>query len=123
MIYLTLVDRKVRLLGRYNENIPYTKTSLNNMLRSMCGENGYILEFRTNEFEAIVGVELIAKKQRQNVNELLERVLPCNMVYETYLIYNTWERVSTCRWIEIQDRNWIELREEVLRDGNVYSKL
>ena len=33
----TLDDRKLRLLSRYNENIPYTRKSLAALLESLCG--------------------------------------------------------------------------------------
>lgn len=39
----TLDDRKLRLLSRYNENIPYTRRSLEALLESLCGAGGYIL--------------------------------------------------------------------------------
>ena len=71
----TLDDRKLRLLSRYNENIPYTRKSLAALLESLCGAGGYILTITTATFTVNVKVALGVKKQETIISETLERIL------------------------------------------------
>lgn len=110
----TLDDRKFRVLSRYNENIPYTRKSLMQQLETLCGEDGYSVEFFTKDFAVKVKVALIAKKQEVAVNEILERILPYNMVFTVTLLYNQWQMLKVDTWGAFASRTWKDLREEVL---------
>lgn len=110
----TLDDRRFRLLARYNENMPYTRRSLANLLASLCGENGYELTVVTAKFTVGVKVALTAKKQEDSVRELLERILPYNMVFTVELLYNTWEKARPYIWGALSNITWKEMKEEVL---------
>ncbi len=110
----TIEDRRFRLLTRYNENTPYTRRSLERMLTSLCGESGYELTIITSKFTVIVKVALIAKKQVDSIIDLLERILPYNMVFTVTLLYNTWEMVRPYTWGAASAKTWKELKEEVL---------
>jgi len=46
------------------------------------------MNFIRNTFTLIVKVELVAKQNLDTVGELLERVLPLNMVIDLDLMYN-----------------------------------
>lgn len=110
----TLEDRKFRLLSRYNEQLPYTRRSLMQQLATLCGADGYEIQFLTKDFTVKVKVELTAKKQEAAVSEMLERVLPYNMVFTVELLYNQWQMVKAYTWGALASRTWKEIREEVL---------
>lgn len=110
----TLEDRRFRLMTRYNESIPYTKKGLDVMLASLCGEDGYILKILTADFTVNVKVALTAKKQEEAVKEMLERVLPYNMVFTVELLYNKWKMLEPYKWSVIKTVTWKDLKEEVL---------
>ena len=116
----TLEDRRFRLLSKYNENIPYTRKSLANMLETLCGADGYELTILTSEFTVHVKVALTVKKQAESVSELLERILPYNMIFSVELLYNTWEKLNSYTWADVHKLTWKELKEEVLPDGDIY---
>ncbi len=116
----TLADRRFRLLSRYNENTPYTKKSLVNMLETLCGKDGYQLTILTSEFTVKVRVALTVRKQTDSVRELLERILPYNMVFSVELLYNIWQQFKSYTWAETEKFTWTELKEEVLPNGSVY---
>ena len=103
----TLDDRKLRLLSRYNENIPYTRKSLAALLESLCGAGGYVLTITTATFTVNV-------KQETIISETLERILPYNMVFTVELLYNTWAKVKPYKWSEVKPLTWKDLKEEVL---------
>ena len=111
----TLDDRRLRLLSRYNENIPYTRRSLGALLESLCGGRGYVLSILTGTFTVKVQVALSAKKQVDTVREMLERILPYNMVFTVTLLYNTWAKAKqNYRWNDVKTKTWKALREEEL---------
>ena len=110
----TIEDRRFRLLTKYAESIPYTRRGLAALLGSLCGENGYKLNILTSDFTVSVKVALTAKKQEDSIKELLERVVPYNMVFTVELLYNTWEKVKKYTWSDASSRTWRDLKEEVL---------
>lgn len=110
----TLEDRRFRVLTKYNENMPYTRRSLENLLAFLCGENGYQLTIITSVFTVNVKVALTAKKQVETIKELLERIIPYNMIFSVELLYNTWAKVKPYTWGNFVNTTWKELKEEVL---------
>jgi hypothetical protein len=84
----TLDERKFRLLSRYNEMLPYTVPDLKQKLANLCGAKGYRINLVNNLFSLEVRVELIAKKNLESVQEMLERIVPMNMTLFVDLLYN-----------------------------------
>lgn len=84
----TLNDRKFRILTRLNEKLPYTVRTLQNQLSSLCGENGFTLEVNHAAYTLKVRVELTAKSNFNDVEALLDRVAPANMIIDLSLLYN-----------------------------------
>lgn len=109
----SLEDRRFRIRALYNADTPYTRRSLERMLSALCGEDGYALEIKTAEFTIRVGVALDEKKQADSIQDLLERVLPYNMVFSVELLYNTWESMKKFTWGELASMTWKEVKEEV----------
>lgn len=110
----TLDVRKFRLLSRYNEDIPYTVPNLRNQLANLCGTNGYRMNLVNNTFTLIVKVELVAKQNLDTVGELLERVVPLNMIIDLDLMYNQHKTLRQFTHRQLQQFKQAVLRNEVL---------
>lgn len=110
----TLEDRRFRLRTKYAENVPYTRKSLAYLLELLCGKDGYQLTILTESFTVKVKVALVAKKQTDSIRELLERILPYNMLFTVELLYNTWEQIEQRRWNDLTQNTWKTIKEEVL---------
>ena len=113
----TLEERKFNVLAKYNEDLPYTVTKLNELLSILCGEKGYHLEINNSEFKLTVKVELTSKKSKTSVEELLERVMPVNMVLCVTLMYNQHKTVGKLANVELRKYTHNGIREEALIDG------
>lgn len=113
----TLEDRRFRILTRYNESRPYTRKWLDETLAMLCGADGYSIIYNTNAFEVNIKVALTAKKQENTVYELMERILPYNMMYTVTLLYNKWEMFEPYTWDSMAALTWMAAREEVLGNG------
>lgn len=110
----TLDVRKFRLLSRYNEDIPYTVPNLRNQLANLCGVNGYRINLLNNTFTLIVKVELVAKQNLDTVRELLERMVPLNMIIDCDLMYNQHKTLLVYTHRQLQQFTQFTLRNEVL---------
>lgn len=110
----TLDERKFEILARYNEQIPYTMYALENLLALLCGENGFSLERDLKNHTIVAKVELTAKNKFESVRELLERVLPCNLMYVLELIYNQHLTLARFTHAQLKQFTHIALRNEVL---------
>lgn len=113
----TLEERRFRLLAKYNEDVPYTVAKLNELLTTLCGTDGYVLEINNGKFTLKVKVALTSKKNKDAVSELLERVTPMNMVLSVELMYNQWYMADGLTWGSASGTTWNELREEALKIG------
>ena len=110
----TIEERKFKLLAKYNENIPFTKSRLIELLDTLCGNDGYVLEINNNQFSLNVKVELKQKKNVQAVEETLERIIPINMVFNVELRYNQQITVGKFTHSYLSNKSHKEIREEYL---------
>lgn len=75
----SLADRKVKILSRLNERIPYTMVQLYRMLASICGWDGFSLELK----DLVLTVRLNNKSGSMinSIMDLLQRVVPMYIVW------------------------------------------
>lgn len=76
----TLDERKFNIQTRLNEQLPYTMKSLENMMISLCGENGYKLKVDPGNYELIVKLALFNANNIESISILLDKMIPANMV-------------------------------------------
>lgn len=107
-------ERRLVLLARYNEQLPFTRRVLEQQLRNLCGPGGYTLTINPAAKTADVLVALTAKANFDEVAALLERVLPCNMVIVLGLKYNQHETLARFTHARLAARTHNELRNEVM---------
>ena len=76
----TLESRKSRVLTRWNDSLPYTLRSLAEKLKTLCGEDGYLLTPNFNDYELDIWVRLSMSGQTDELDYLLNYMIPCNLV-------------------------------------------
>lgn len=106
--------RRLRLLARYNETLPYTQITVDNHIKTLCGDGNYSFKVVFYEYAAIVRIELVSKRMFNEVRDYLRRVLPANLLLDIDLIYNqhlTFEKITHR---EMNKYRHIDLREEVI---------
>ena len=109
-----LSDRRFRILSRLNEQLPYTYRNLDAQLALLCGTDGYKLILDNSAYALTVKVALTAKKKFTEVGDLLNRVVPCNIVISLLLMYNQWIIFERYTWEQLEQYTWEQLREEVI---------
>lgn len=110
----SLDDRRFRILARWNEQLPYTMNVLRMQLKNLCGENGYRVELKSNEYTLVVKVALTAKNNYIDVGNYLERVVPANVIIDLSLLYNQHLTLSKFTHEQLKKYTQQQLREEVL---------
>jgi hypothetical protein len=84
----SLDSRKFRILTRLNERLPYTMRTLKQQLETLCGKDGYSVELYNDVYTIKVKINLIAKSKFDDVDALLQRIVPANMIINLIIMYN-----------------------------------
>lgn len=80
---LTLAERKTRIITRINEELPYTLRKLNDMLEAVCGKENFSIVTDFPNYVLGVVTVLRSNVRVESAEQLLERVVPANMVIKT----------------------------------------
>lgn len=106
--------RRMRIHARLLEDVPYTWNSFKQMLGGLCGEDGYTLELKSEEYTLIIKVALKSKELKNEVAKMAERVVPANLILDIDLKYNTYELLKQITWEQAAQKTYQQLRNEVL---------
>ena len=112
----TLDERKFTILARINEELPFTMNMLKSKLETLCGAEGegYTLSLNANQYRLIVKIALISVSKYQDVQELLNRIVPANMIIDLSIIYNRHSVLAAYKHSELAAYTHYQLRNEVL---------
>lgn len=110
----SLETRRFRLITRFNEQVPYTRPVLRNLLNTLLGENGYELTISTTDKTLKVKIELTVKGMFEAVEQMLERITPQNMLLTVELRYNQHIKLANYTHAQLSAYTHEQLRNEVL---------
>jgi len=110
----TVDERKFLILTRLSEQLPFTLTTLKNQLDSLCGEDGYSVVVSNDTYTITIRVALTAKNNFNDVNVLLQRFIPANMVVDLSLLYNQHLILMTFTHAQLSPYTHDQLRNEVV---------
>lgn len=78
----TLEERRARILAKMNAQLPYTIRMLKQQLTALCGENGYTVEMIHAAYHLIVHLLEDVQGSQNAVYELLQGIVPANILWE-----------------------------------------
>lgn len=84
----SLDDRRFRIFTFLKGNRPYTYEKLCKLLDYLCGKGGYTIALDTNAYSIIIKLNLGVKSQLTSAMEMLERLVPKNLLLTVGLNYN-----------------------------------
>lgn len=108
-----LEDRRFRVMARFAEQLPYTRRRLEQLMGSLCGEDGYSLDFLSG-YALKVRVALTAKQNYADVGVLLGRVIPMNVTIDLSLKYNQHQALDGFTHAQLVAYTYDQLRNEVI---------
>ncbi len=85
---LSFEDKVFKIKTVLLDKRPYNIPNVKNMISSLCGEDGYTFDMDNDCFSVSVKLDLGRKNQFAAVFELLDKVIPSNMVLNVELLYN-----------------------------------
>ena len=109
-----LAVRRFRILSKFNEELPYTFRGLLRQLSVLCGEGGYSAEVDYGNYTLKVLVALTSSNQFDEVQRLLQRVVPANMMIALSLKYNKHRTLSAMTHKQLAAFTHNQLRNEVM---------
>lgn len=109
----TLDERRFFILARLNEQLPYTKETLENALTSLCGADGYTLKIDSNKYEMVVKLAIDNENNVSAVVDLLDKMIPANMV-KNVMLFNTNLILGDFTHKQLATYTHKQIREEIL---------
>lgn len=113
----TLEIRRIRILTRMNERLPYTMRVLHQMLAAICGPDGYTVRLFADKYYLRVRVALDQLASYEDVRNMLRRVIPANMQMDLAPDYNTHGDLGQYTHRRLANYSHRELREDVTLKG------
>lgn len=113
----SIEDRRLRILTKFLNKLPYTEKRLHEMLESLCGKDGFSMIVDIQEEAVFVKIDLGRKNQFEAVKKMLEDVVPLNLWLRVELLYNTHRILMGYTHRELAKYSHRELREEKLSHG------
>lgn len=110
----TLYERQFRILTRLNQELPYTINRLKEVLTILCGADGYSIVLVPNEYTLTVKLALSNVNNYSDVEELLKKVIPANMISYIQIMYNTHNLLSGYTHAELASYTHKQIREDVI---------
>lgn len=76
----TLEERRLRVLAKMLERLPYTIRRLREMLAALCGDAGYEIELYHDKYEIVIRLIEQSASVAESVRDMLIRVIPANLL-------------------------------------------
>lgn len=111
----TLEDRRFKIINRYLNKLPYTMTTLKQLLNTLCGENGYKVEYDNLTYTLKIRLELTVKNQLDEVIRNLKYIIPTNIVQDISLLYNQYQTVGKFTYNQLSKFTYAQIREEAIK--------
>ena len=109
----TLEDRVRRVKGYFVSNLPYTQNKLIEVLNVLCGgAENYVLLVEPGRYTVHVGVKLASVRLTDNVREIVNNMVPANMVRDVYVVFNRWSRFKSATWGSLKTETWAGRHED-----------
>lgn len=103
-------ERRFTILAILNTQLPYSERKLQEILINLCGSDGFVLKVDPGKYSVNVRVALKNKNMRDAVSDLLERILPANLVYDVRTMYNQWLTYKDKKWSDSKALTWAEMK-------------
>ena len=110
----TLDDRRNNIAVRIAEQRPFTWKAFQNMLTAICGEDGYTVTRDVSNHVITVKVMMTSRNMLNDAKDLVERIIPANMLHDVDLLYNVYGLLRNYTHSQLSAYTHQQLREEAL---------
>jgi len=107
---LSLDERKFAVMARMIEKTPYTYGTLTRMLTALCGEDGFKIRLDAEKYELSVLVELDLANAMGEVEALLRRICPANLLIYASPEYAEHRELTGFTHAELSSKTHFQIR-------------
>lgn len=107
-----LEKRQLDILAIYNEVPPFTYERVVEMLTSLLGFDGFKIYLDIPRFSLKVTLSKKNMQFKGQVNEMLERIVPVNIIIDYDIDWNTWGDLKTFTWRDLSSATWRQAKED-----------
>ena len=108
----TIEDRRFRVKSKVIEKLPYSYRVILKKLDTLC-PLGYAFVMNDSKTDVAVKLALKTKNMINDVDVLLDQMLPLNMTYSVIVMWNSYEILSNMKHDELSAYTHKSLREDV----------
>lgn len=112
----TLDDRKTAILTKMNEQLPYTINKLRARLLEQCGYGNFSVELEHLAY--ILRVKITIKQDYNAVCDIIESMIPCNLINNIIVMYESHRRLQPLKHSELSQYTHRQIREMKATDGD-----
>ena len=109
----TLQGRRNKILSIVTEQRPYTDETLDVMLKAVFGENNYQIGY-TEPLKMLVSVSFDSKNEIKNVEKLLDRILPANLIWKVDIFHNKYSLLQQYTHEQLEVYTHEEMRDKYM---------
>ena len=109
----TLEERRYRIQTWWTQELPYTLPKLNEMLEALCGAGNYDIVMDNRHYRITIKLGLSNQENYSDVESLLERVLPANLIRTILIMFNTHDTLAAFTHTHLATMTHEQLRTEV----------
>lgn len=110
----TLEERRFRILTRFQSDTPYTVAKLDEKLTTLCGEGNFHIILTPNDYTIDVKLALGNASMLSDVEEIVNNMIPANMIRNIIIMYNTHALWSAYTHEQMSAYTHEQLRNEVI---------
>ena len=107
----TLDERRFAVHSRVIDKLPYTFRVVERELKALAPQAEFTREWSANGMTAQVKLPLTSVSKISDVDSLLDRKLPLDVVYTILIMYNTWDEYSSDTWGDVSSMTWQQMKE------------
>lgn len=106
----TLDERRFAVHSRVIDKLPYTYRVIERELKALASEAIFTRGWGEKGAEATVEISLTSASKLADIDALLDKKLPADVVYQIVVLYRRWQDFSTIRWGELTSNTWDQMR-------------
>lgn len=106
----TLDERRFAVHTRVIDKLPYTFRIIEKELKALSPESEFTRQMSANGMTVTVKLPLTSVSKIADVDSLLDKKLPLDVVYEILVLFNTWDEYARNTWSSLSSMTWGELK-------------
>ena len=108
----TVQEKRFRIRGAENERTPYTLEVLKKRMDEMIGSDRVYITISDSTVYAKIALE--SKKSVDFIKDILEQIIPLDLLINIELIWNSYEKISSVTHEYLSTKRHIDIKEEPL---------